>query len=126
MFNMKKLFYILALAVTAAFWAGAPFVMGCKSPTLTTTRVAGTTTITVDAAMQSWGEYVRSGRASVSDRLKVREAYEKYQAAMRVAESVAVSVLAAPEKQNAYQTALGAAAAASVEVLALIETLIPK
>ncbi len=26
---MKKLFYILALVVMAAFWAGAPFVAGC-------------------------------------------------------------------------------------------------
>lgn len=115
-----KFFYVVLVALAVL---SLPLVhTGCGTPAAKTTQVAGTVTISVDAAMKSWGEYVRAGKASVEQRTQVRAAYLKYQAAMKTAETVALSVLTAPENQAAYLTTLNAASQASVEVLALIET----
>lgn len=94
---------------------------GCGTPSAKTTQVAGSVTITVDAAMKSWGEWVRANKATVEQRVQVRAAYQKYQAAMLIAEKVAVNVLSAPEQQAAYITALNTASQVSIELIALVE-----
>lgn len=120
---MKKLFSALCLAVLLI----SPFAFtGCGTPAAKTTQVAGTVTITVDAAMQSWGEWVRAGKAPVEDRIKVRAAYIKYQQAMQVAEIAAIAALNAPTNQPAYVTALNAASAASNDLVLLIQSLTNK
>ena len=97
--------------------------VGCGSPTAKTTQVAGSVSITVDAAMKSWGAWVRAGRATEEQRLRVRGAYQKYQAAMLTAEKVATTALTQPDGQNMYTTALNVAAQSSLELIALIESL---
>lgn len=58
---------------------------GCTTPQDAAGKSLATAAITVDAAMQGWGEWVRTGQASVEDEIAVEDAYKKYQAAMRVA-----------------------------------------
>lgn len=115
-----KFFYCLLVACAIV---SLPLVhTGCGTPAAKTTQVAGSVTITVDAAMQAWGEFVRAGKATVDQRVQVRAAYQKYQASMLIAEKVAVSVLTAPEQQSAYITALNTASQVSIELIALVET----
>ena len=93
---------------------------GTKTPAAKTTIVAGSVTTTVDAAMSAWGEWVRKGNATVEQRIKVRDAYLKYQTAMHLAEKVAVLTLSNPNEQGQYATALATASGASSELVALI------
>lgn len=119
---MKVVFsLLLACSLVASLITAPIFFTGCGTPTAKTTQVAGSVTITVDAAMQSWGEWVRANKATVEQRVQVRAAYQKYQAAMAIAEKVAISVLTAPEQQAAYITALNTASQVSVELIALVE-----
>lgn len=101
--------------------AGPLLLTGCGTPAAKTTQVAGSVTITVDSAMEAWGSWVRTGKATVDQRIAVRGAYLKYQAAMRTAETIAVSALSAPDNQSAYVTALNVASQASIELIALVE-----
>ena len=118
--------YFLSLFIAACILCGLGLgsaVTGCGSPTAKTTQVAGSVAITVDAAMRGWGAYVRSGRATEEQRLRVRGAYHKYQAAMITAEKVATSALTQPDGQSMYSTALNVASQSSIELIALIEAL---
>lgn len=94
---------------------------GCGTPVSKTTQAVGSVTITVEGAMKSWGAWVRARKATMEQRLAVRSAYLKYQAAMATAEKVAISTITHPEGQAAYITALNVASQSSVEVIALIE-----
>lgn len=115
---MKPFIWIaLALSLVAAPIA----FTGCGTPAAKTTQVAGSVTITVDAAMKSWGAWVRAGNASMDQRLAVRAAYQKYQAAMITAEKVAITTITQPEGQMAYITALNVASQSSLELIALVE-----
>lgn len=71
----------LLLCIGLMLSAGA----GCTTPQDAAGKSLATAAITVDAAMQGWGEWVRTGQASVEDEIVVEDAYHKYQAAMRVA-----------------------------------------
>jgi hypothetical protein len=120
---MKKLTTILAALVIGCGLLTAPVAFtGCGTPAAKTTQVAGTLSLSVDAAMKSWGEWVRAGKATVEQRIEVRGRYAQYQAAMRTAEAAAVSAVGAPANQAAYTTALNAAVAASVDLIALVQT----
>lgn len=50
-------------------------------------RLLASTAITVDSAMQGWGEYVRAGQATAKDEAVVKAAYVKYQACMGAAKA---------------------------------------
>lgn len=81
--------FAAAIALTAClFFLNA----GCATPELAAYRTLGTTTVLVNAAMNGWGDYVRAGLATPDDQIRVRGAYEKYQASMRVAKSVALAM----------------------------------
>lgn len=116
---MKKTFQLLilltALAVPLTF-------TGCGTPAAKTTQAAGSVAITVDAAMSAWGEWVRAGKATVPQRIKVRDAYAKYQGAMAVAETIAKTAIGAPQNEASYETALRAVSAASSDLVALVST----
>lgn len=98
---------------------------GCSTPERTAYRSLGTIAVTVDGAMNGWGEYVRAGRATGADQAKVRSAYERYQSAMRIAEQAQLAAAAAPDNQSSYVTAVSAVSAAADEIVALIHSFIP-
>lgn len=119
----NKLAIAFVIVVASIGLLSIPAVMtGCGTPAAKTTQIAGSVSITVDAAMQSWGAWVRANRATVEQRIAVRGAFQKYQAAMLTAEKIAISTLTAPDNQSAYITALNAASQSSVELISLIET----
>jgi hypothetical protein len=62
--------------------------LGCASANKNAYRVVGTTVITVDAAMHGWSGWVSAGKATIADELKVKAAYERYQAAIRLVAGV--------------------------------------
>lgn len=120
--HLRIIFLYLALAVAPL----GVIITGCGStPNTKTTKVVGTVTTTVDAAMNGWGAYVRSGKATIEQRNDVRNAYLKYQAAMRIAEQATVTALSNTNAPS-YQVALNAASAASVDLIALIESFTQK
>ena len=121
--TLKKVLITLTTALAICSFS----MVGCttsKDPITLTNHVVGSTTITVDGAMQGWGAYVRAGKASVSERIKVRDAYIKYQRTMQVAEDVAVVSLSATNGIPAYRIALDSATAASADLILLINTII--
>jgi hypothetical protein len=66
---------------------------GCASLERNAYRTIGSAIVTVDLAMQSWGEYVRTKSAAgtpvpAEQETRVREAYLQYQESMRVARGV--------------------------------------
>jgi len=74
----------IACYIGAGLCGGAA-LSGCNTtPQQATYRAAGTTVTTVDAAMTAWGDYVKQFHPAATDELKVKAAFEKYQAAMLV------------------------------------------
>ena len=77
------------ITVAIALWVSvfaACFILfagcqGCKSPAQTSYVVAQTTTITVEAAMGLWGEYVAQKHPGVTVEQRVKTAYDHYRAA---------------------------------------------
>lgn len=126
--TMKTLRSIFATTLLLFALAIQPvFLAGCgTTPTTRVNQVAGTVTITVDAAMDSWGEWVRAGKATVEDRIKVRSAYINYQNLTQIAEFAAVAALDNPDKQPAYVQALNAVIASHLELVKLIESFTKK
>lgn len=61
------------------------FLMGCANLERNTFRTLGAVAITADAAMTSWGDWVRSGNATQGDETTVRKLYGQYQTSMRIA-----------------------------------------
>jgi len=70
---MKKLLPLLLLVL---------FVSCATSPETVAYRTIATTAVSVDSAMRGWGDWVKSGKASVSSEDSVRTVYESYQVAM--------------------------------------------
>ncbi|HXC34271.1 MAG TPA: hypothetical protein VNV43_00235 [Candidatus Acidoferrales bacterium] len=74
---------ILFLPLAVAILLGA----GCAStgPQQVTYQAAGTTIVSVDAAMNEWGTYVAMAHPGTNAEIAVESAYEKYQSTMAVA-----------------------------------------
>jgi hypothetical protein len=74
-------------SITSAIVLGCALVVacftqtGCQNPAKTAYVAAQTGTITVEAAMGLWDTYVQQKHPGVTAELKVKAAYEKYQAA---------------------------------------------
>jgi hypothetical protein len=109
-----------SLSLGCATWQGAAY------------KSLGSTAVLVDGAMRAWAGYVVQERAAHPDQLlaleineaKVRLAYSKYQAAMRVAREV----IAQTEKDKttakpAWDKSLSAVEAASGELADLVRLL---
>lgn len=122
---MKR--YKILIPLLLALFVSAPSFTGCASkPIDTTTKIAGTVTTSVDAAMNSWGAWVRAGKATLEQRVKVRDAYQKYQVAAKLAEKTAIVALNTPTEQQAYVSALNIVSQSSAELILLIESLTKK
>jgi hypothetical protein len=114
------LFLFLPLLISMAFGLTA-----CQStPQQATYQAAGTTIVSVDAAMTEWGAYVSTAQPGTNAETAVESGYEKYQAAMAVV-CDAGAAYAATGGTNAQATAaLDQAIANSSQELTDLETLI--
>lgn len=106
-----------------AFAAMLALMVGCANPEVTAYRAVGVTAV-VDGAMNGWGDYVRAGKASDKEQTAVKSAYEKYQKAMAIAKTAAITIKTAPDGEKAFDTALRTADLAAGEIIALVRVLI--
>jgi hypothetical protein len=113
----------IADKVTAFVLIGAiaAFATGCKTPEQGAYRTIGTVAVSVDAAMNGWGDYVRAGKANPEQEMKVRDGYAKYQSAMRVAKITVASYKAQPDGTSRLNAAVDALAASGSEIVTLIQ-----
>lgn len=96
--------------------------VGCANPEQTAYRVIGTTIVSVDAAMNGWGDYVRAGKATPEEQMSVRTAYEKYQNAKRAAQAGIMAYKVNPDRAT-LDIVLDALDASRIELMALIQGL---
>lgn len=81
---MKKLILKNVLAIRSLFATGISFT-GCSTPPLRVANSAANVQIdSVNAAMDTWGDYVRSGKATQAQVDQVHAAYDKYYSAVKV------------------------------------------
>jgi hypothetical protein len=111
---MKNLHHYLSLLLLAA-------LLGCATPEQTAYRTIGVITASVDGAMNGWGDYVRSGAATADEQARVRQAYERYQATMRLARIAVTTQKTQPAGASTLDTALNTAQAASGQLIAVIQ-----
>lgn len=100
---------------------------GCSTatPQQITYQAAGTTVVTVDAAMKEWGAYVQAEHPSAAEEAAVRAAYDKYQAAMAAAcDAGAIYASTASTNAPAASLALNQAVANASQELSDLENLI--
>lgn len=95
-------------------------LLGCQSAYKTT----GVTIVTVDAAMNAWGDYVRAGLSTPEEEAKVKSAYDKYYAAIQ-GEKAAVIAYKSTGDTNGLNNALIAVQSATPAVVALIFEFLP-
>ena len=111
----------LFMALTAASFTLA----GCgSSPQTVAYQAAGTTVVTVDAAMGEWGAYVAAEHPGTNAELAVKSAYEKYQASMAVVTDAGAAYAATGGTNSVAISALDQAEANSAQDLADLERLI--
>lgn len=113
---MKNLPSLIALAVALLV---AP---GCKSPEQAAYRATGSIIIAVDSAMQGWGDYVRAGLATPEEEAKVRLAYERYQASIRLARTMADAYTSDQVDKVTIDTTFSALDMAKNDLLTLIQS----
>lgn len=86
-------------------------------------KTVGAITITVDGAMNTFGDYVRSGKSTPEQQATVKAAYERYQQAMRATHNAIIAYKTAPQDAAALDTALRAVEAVSGELISVIRQL---
>ena len=96
---------------------------GCATPERAAYQSIGTIANTVDIAMLTYGDFYRAGVVDDKEAAAVKNAYEHYQRAMRIARASVQTVKAAPDGQLRLNTALQAVEAASAELVVLIQFL---
>lgn len=72
-------------------------LVGCANLEQNAFRSIGATATIVDGAMMGWGDYVRSGKASVEEEAIVKQAYTTYQASMRTTKAAVESYRITPD-----------------------------
>ena len=101
------------------------FVSGCKStPEAKLYKTTGTVIITVDAAMNAWGDYVRAGLATPEQQMMVKQKYDTYFQFMKT-EEAAVMAYKLNLDTNGLAKASAAVTAATPGVINLILTFLP-
>lgn len=86
-------------------------------------KTVGAISITVDGAMNTFGDYVRSGKATPEQQAAVKAAYGNYQQAMQAAHKAVLAYKAAPADATQLDLALRGVEAVSSELIALIRKL---
>lgn len=116
---------LMILGFTPLALAFSLFVSGCQTtPQQATYQAAGTTVVSVDAAMNLWGAYVAANHPGTNEEAAVKSAYEKYQAAMAVACDAGAAYAAAGGTNSTAAAALNEAIANSSTELLDLEKLI--
>ena len=98
---------------------------GCKTAEQTAYRGFGVTRTLVDTAMTAWGDYVRSGKATGADQVKVRALYEKYQAAMRVCRATVITLKTTPADDATWLRVITVLDASANDLVILIGKFVP-
>ena len=117
---MKKIVMLLAVICAVA--------VGCATLETTAYRGIGSVAVTVDTAMQAWGDAVRAGQVTPVQEAVVKDAYGKYQSAMRTAHAAMTAYkLSAGQNKNAVNVALDTLDGCAADLTKLIrEYLTPK
>lgn len=88
-------------------------------------KVLASTSQTVDAAMQSWAQYLKVNPLPPSRQYKVQKAYQNYQVSMAAAEKAYIA-LAKNGDKNGWQQASIALTASQAEIIAAITAITGK
>ena len=115
----------LKAALLAALLLVVACLSGCATAESAAYRTLGATAYVVDGAMNGWGDWVRAGRATPAQEASVKAAYERYQAAMRVARAAVTAYKTAPDRP-ALDRALDAVDAARVALIGLLHVFHPQ
>lgn len=116
---MKKvLSQLLILALLAVAFSA------CKSPETTAYKATGAVIISVDTAMQIWGDHVKAGKATADQIAKVGSIYNKYLATVKV-ERTAINAYKTNHDTNVLNQVIGIVAASSSDVIGLVESFLP-
>lgn len=110
--KMNKQFAILIMSL-------ALLTSGCVTWQHSAGKILASTALTVDAAMKSWAIYVVTNHPSAVKEASVKDAYGKYQLAMKAA-SDAYGVAATAKDQSPWLVARDALNVASTTLTALI------
>jgi len=105
---------LLALALIVPYPLATVITAGCVSTERTAYRVTGVTVHGVDTAMKVWGDYVKSGKATLEQEIAVKAAYEQYQQAVVLAH---IAVVKFKQQQAADPNASSTAVQAAFEGL---------
>ncbi|MGD0650953.1 MAG: hypothetical protein ABSA97_07415 [Verrucomicrobiia bacterium] len=103
------------------------FLTGCASIQKASYNTIGTVVVSVETARESFVAYENQCLCvTQAQHDKVETVYRQYQAAMKLAQDVEVSVTASGgQNQTALQTAINAVTASAADLIALIEQLLP-
>lgn len=122
---MKKISLVLIAALALLVFELAPVavITGCTSAGLTSHKTESVTLPSVNAEMERWAAYVKSGKATQSQVDAVKVQYNDYYAAQltaKAAEATWVNSKAAAD-QTAFVNATVAASTKGAAVIALVE-----
>lgn len=78
---MKKYLTSVLVGLSLLLAVALPTQIGCSSVERTTYQAVGVTQVSVDTAMAVWNAHVGAGKASVTQEMQVKKAYEQYQLA---------------------------------------------
>ena len=117
---MKRIVMLLAVVCAVA--------VGCATLETTAFRGIGAVAVTVDTAMQAWGDAVRADQVTADQELVVRQAYARYQSAMRTAHAALTAYkLSSGQDKNALNVALDTLDGCAADLTKLIrDFLTPK
>jgi hypothetical protein len=117
--TMKKIAMFLAVLCAVA--------IGCATLETTAYRSIGSVAVTVDTAMQAWGDAVRAGDVTPAQEAVVKSAYLKYQSAMRTANAALTAYkLSAGQNKNGLNVALDTLDGCAADLTKLIRELSTK
>jgi hypothetical protein len=117
--TMRKIAMFLAVICAVA--------IGCATMETTAYRSIGSVAVTVDTAMQAWGDAVRAGVVTPDQEVAVKAGYLKYQSAMRTANAALTAYkLSAGQNKNGLNVALDTLDGCAADLTQLIRELTTK
>lgn len=98
---------------------------GCSTPQRAALTATGVQVVTVDAAMNAWGDYVRAGAATQAQVDAVKLAYQHYYQAALVEKAAWLAYASAPTNATPAQTAQAVTQAAQGPLIQLVLGFLP-
>ena len=119
---MRK--HFVPIIVALAFLC--PVIMSCvTTPERTALTATETRIVTVDTAMEAWGDYVRAGYAEQYQVDAVKAAYQKYYLASLAEKQAWLAWVNSPTNATSTQVAVSIAKAAQRDLTTLIISFLP-